>query len=102
MARYGQVDFNDRDVQGGAFQQWYFAVNWWATKRWKVALGYGTVNLRPGQHRGVDRYPAHTSPVDLLNCSLFPVPAVHGPFALSSCSRAEYAIDPCTSPVSLA
>ncbi len=44
MARYGTVDFNDRDVQGGAFQQWYFAVNWWATRRWKVALGYGTVN----------------------------------------------------------
>lgn len=45
MARYGQVDFNDRDVQGGALKQWYFAANWWATRRWKVAVGYGTVNL---------------------------------------------------------
>lgn len=45
LARYGQVNFNDRDVRGGDLSEWYFAVNWWATKRWKAAVGFGTANL---------------------------------------------------------
>lgn len=45
LARYGQVNFNNRDVQGGDLSEWYFAVNWWATKRWKAGLGYGTAKL---------------------------------------------------------
>ena len=45
VARYGRVDFDDRDVQGGDLSEWYFAVNWWANKRWKVGVGYGTASL---------------------------------------------------------
>jgi phosphate-selective porin OprO and OprP len=46
VARYGQVNFNNRDVQGGDLNQWYFAVNWWATRRWKANIGYGSANLK--------------------------------------------------------
>jgi phosphate-selective porin len=43
--RYGRVNLNDGAVAGGAMNEWYTGVNWFATKRWKLGFGYGNVDL---------------------------------------------------------
>lgn len=43
--RYGRVDLDDAKVQGGKMRKWYVGLNWWATKRWKISVGYGNIAL---------------------------------------------------------
>jgi phosphate-selective porin len=43
--RYGSVDLNDRNVDGGRMDVWSAGVNWWATRRWKASLTYGDIDL---------------------------------------------------------
>lgn len=41
VARFSHEDLNDGMVQGGKFDKAYLGINWWATRRWKVGLGWG-------------------------------------------------------------
>ena len=43
--RYGVVDLNDGAVHGGRMTGWWTGINWWATRRWKASIGYGTIDL---------------------------------------------------------
>ena len=46
--RYGVVDLNDGAVHGGRMTGWWTGINWWATRRWKASIGYGTIDLDKG------------------------------------------------------
>lgn len=46
--RYGVVDLNDGAVRGGRMTGWWTGINWWATRRWKASIGYGTIDLDRG------------------------------------------------------
>ncbi len=52
FARYGRVDLNGGAVRGGAMNEWYGGLNWFATRRWKLGLGYGNVDLARFGTRG--------------------------------------------------
>jgi phosphate-selective porin OprO/OprP len=41
VVRFSHVDLDDGVVQGGSFDKTYLGLNWWATRRWKVGLGWG-------------------------------------------------------------
>jgi len=45
IARYGHVDLDDRNVHGGTLDGWWAGLNWWATNRMKMSLGYGDIDL---------------------------------------------------------
>ncbi len=45
LIRYGYVDLDDGGVDGGKMKKWYLGLNWWATPRWKVSVGYGDIDL---------------------------------------------------------
>ena len=45
LFRFGQVDLDGGDVRGGKFDKWYLGLNWWATRRWKLSIGYGNIDL---------------------------------------------------------
>jgi phosphate-selective porin len=45
ILRYGRVDIDDADVDGGEMDKWYAGVNWWANKRLKFSIGYGSIDL---------------------------------------------------------
>jgi phosphate-selective porin OprO and OprP len=48
VARFSHVDLDDGIVQGGNFDKTYLGLNWWATRRWKVGVGWG--------HTWLDRF----------------------------------------------
>lgn len=45
IGRYGHVDLEDRSVHGGTMDGWWAGVNWWATRRLKMSIGYGDIDL---------------------------------------------------------
>jgi len=45
IGRYGHVDLDDRSVRGGTMDGWWAGVNWWATRRLKMSIGYGDIDL---------------------------------------------------------
>jgi len=53
MARYGEVDLTDGDLDGGLLDKWFAGVNWWASRRWRISLGYGRAGLDKGGSEGV-------------------------------------------------
>ena len=52
FARYGRVNLNSGSIQGGAMNEWYGGLNWYATARWKLGFGYGNVDLERFGVRG--------------------------------------------------
>jgi phosphate-selective porin OprO and OprP len=42
---FGCVDLDDAGVSGGRMKKWYVGINWWATRRWKMSIGYGDIEL---------------------------------------------------------
>ncbi|HTO86851.1 MAG TPA: porin, partial [Thermoanaerobaculia bacterium] len=52
FARYGRVNLNSGSIQGGAMNEWYGGLNWYATARWKLGFGYGNVDLERYGVRG--------------------------------------------------
>lgn len=48
VVRFSHVDLDDGVVQGGTFNKTYLGLNWWATRRWKLGIGWG--------HTWLDRY----------------------------------------------
>lgn len=52
LLRYGVVDLTDGAVQGGKMKGWWTGINWWATRRWKASVGYGTIDLDKGGQVG--------------------------------------------------
>jgi phosphate-selective porin OprO/OprP len=48
VARFSHIDLDDKSVQGGKFDKTYVGINWWATRRWKLAFGWG--------HTWLDRF----------------------------------------------
>jgi phosphate-selective porin len=45
IARYGRVDLDDKTVHGGTMNGWWTGVNWWATRRFKMSIVYGDIDL---------------------------------------------------------
>jgi len=45
IGRVGYVDLDDRLVKGGKLTMWYAGANWWASKQWKIGMGYGLADL---------------------------------------------------------
>jgi phosphate-selective porin len=45
IARYGHVDLDDKTVHGGTMDGWWTGMNWWATRRLKMSVGYGDIDL---------------------------------------------------------
>jgi phosphate-selective porin len=52
IARYGRVDLEDGSVRGGVMDGWWAGVNWWATRRLKMSVGYGDIELDRSGLRG--------------------------------------------------
>ena len=42
---FGRVNLDDATVNGGSMEKWYVGLNWWATRRWKMSIGYGDIEL---------------------------------------------------------
>jgi phosphate-selective porin OprO/OprP len=42
---FGRVDLDDAALSGGSMEKWYVGLNWWATRRWKMSIGYGDIEL---------------------------------------------------------
>lgn len=45
VGRFGYVDLDDTQVKGGTLAKWYAGVNWWASRQWKIGMGYGLADL---------------------------------------------------------
>ena len=45
VGRVGYVDLDDYLIKGGKLTTWYAGVNWWASKQWKIGIGYGLSDL---------------------------------------------------------
>jgi phosphate-selective porin len=55
VGRYGVLDTTDRGIDGGVLDTWFTAVNWWATRRWRLSLGYAETALDKGGLSGTTR-----------------------------------------------
>lgn len=57
FVRFGRVDLDDSAVSGGTMNKWYAGLNWWATNRWKLSVGFGDVELdRFGTRGNTDQW----------------------------------------------
>jgi len=45
VARFSHIDLDDKSVQGGKFDTTWLGINWWATRQWKLSLGWGHTRL---------------------------------------------------------
>ncbi len=45
IARYGDVDLDDKEVHGGHMRKWMGGVNWWIDRYWKASVSYGIAHL---------------------------------------------------------
>ena len=45
VGRVGYIDLDDNLIKGGKLTTWYAGVNWWASRQWKVGMGYGLSDL---------------------------------------------------------
>jgi phosphate-selective porin len=45
VGRVGYVDLDDALIKGGKLNTWYAGANWWASKQWKIGMGYGMADL---------------------------------------------------------
>jgi len=50
VLRFSHVDLSDEAVQGGSYDKTYLGINLWASREWKLGLGWGrTLLTRSGQ-----------------------------------------------------
>ena len=52
VARYSYLDLTDQDIDGGRLNKWYFGLNWWASRQWKLGVGYGLADLNKAGLKG--------------------------------------------------
>jgi phosphate-selective porin len=45
VGRFGYLDIDDTDIKGGKLAKWYAGANWWASRQWKLGVGYGLGDL---------------------------------------------------------
>jgi len=45
VGRYAHVDIADRKTDGGVFDRETVGLTWWATRRWRVSVDYGSIDL---------------------------------------------------------
>jgi phosphate-selective porin OprO/OprP len=45
VGRFSYLDMDADMVKGGKLAKWYTGVNWWASRQWKLGLGYGLSDL---------------------------------------------------------
>jgi phosphate-selective porin OprO/OprP len=45
VAKYSHLDITDGTLDGGLLDKWYFGLNWWLSKQWKLGIGYGDGDL---------------------------------------------------------
>lgn len=53
VARFSHEDLDDGVVHGGTFDKTYLGLNWWATRRWKLGMGWGHTWLDRFDTKGV-------------------------------------------------
>jgi len=53
VARYSQIDLKDRSVNGGTLHKGLLAVNWWASRQWRISFAYGLADLNRKNLSGV-------------------------------------------------
>jgi phosphate-selective porin OprO/OprP len=42
---FGRVNLDDAGIAGGKMNKQAVGVNWWATRRWKMSVSYGDIEL---------------------------------------------------------
>ena len=45
VGRFGYVNLDDTLIKGGKLAKWYAGMNWWASRQWKLSMGYGLGDL---------------------------------------------------------
>jgi phosphate-selective porin OprO/OprP len=45
VGRFGYLDLDDTLIKGGKLATWYAGANWWASRQWKLGVGYGLADL---------------------------------------------------------
>jgi hypothetical protein len=45
VGRLGYVDLDDTLIKGGKMRTRYAGMNWWASRQWKLGVGYGLADL---------------------------------------------------------
>ena len=45
VGRFGYLDIDDTYIKGGKLAKWYAGANWWASRQWKLGVGYGLGDL---------------------------------------------------------
>ena len=45
IAKYGELDMNDKDINGGHLSKWLAGVNWWLSDEYRLSVSYGTADL---------------------------------------------------------
>lgn len=55
VGRYSRVDLRDAAIDGGVLDKMHFGVNWWASRQWKVGIGYGDADLERDNIHGNTR-----------------------------------------------
>lgn len=53
VIRFSHEDMDDGVVHGGKFDKTYLGLNWWATRRWKLGVGWGHTWLDRFDKKGV-------------------------------------------------
>lgn len=55
VGRYSHVDVADRKIDGGVFDRETVGLTWWATRRWRVSVDYGSIDLDRAGTSGVTK-----------------------------------------------
>jgi phosphate-selective porin len=45
VGRYSHIDVADRKIDGGVFNRETVGLTWWATRRWRLSVDYGFIDL---------------------------------------------------------
>jgi phosphate-selective porin OprO/OprP len=45
VARFGILDLDSAAIRGGYLTKWYGGANWWASRRWRLSVGFGEAEL---------------------------------------------------------
>jgi len=53
VARYSQIDLDDRSVKGGILHKGLVGLNWWASRQWRISFAYGLADLNRKNLSGI-------------------------------------------------
>ena len=55
VGRYSHIDVADRTIEGGVFNRETVGLAWWATRRWRLSVDYGFIDLNRTGISGVTK-----------------------------------------------